>query len=152
VEIILVLPLGPKYVVLSHNDDLTFKFSNTILKNNFLYKYVVPWKRIGGVDLKLHAFLTSALYGGEWSASRHSRFACGEGVPGTHWIGGWVGPVASLDTLTKRKIIVITPAGNWTPIVHRVAMSLYWLSYRGCGKYLWRWECSLLVWECRNWR
>jgi hypothetical protein len=27
-----------------------------------------PWRRIGGVEIKLHAFLTSALNGGEWSA------------------------------------------------------------------------------------
>jgi hypothetical protein len=31
-------------------------------------------------------FFTSALDGGEWSASRPSRF-----TPGTHWKGGWVG-------------------------------------------------------------
>jgi hypothetical protein len=32
--------------------------------------------------------LTSALDGGEWSASLPSRAL----PPGTHWTGGWVGP------------------------------------------------------------
>jgi hypothetical protein len=27
------------------------------------------------------------------------------GAPGTHWIGGWVGPRAVLDTVVKGKII-----------------------------------------------
>jgi hypothetical protein len=54
--------------------------------------------------------LTSALDGGEWSASHLGRFTPRERVPGTHWIGGWVGTRAGLDTVVKRKIP--TPAGN----------------------------------------
>jgi len=27
-----------------------------------------------------------------------------ERTPGTHWIGGWVGPKTGLDTVVKRKI------------------------------------------------
>jgi hypothetical protein len=37
-------------------------------------------------------FWTSALDGGERSASRLNRF-----TPGTHWRGGWVGPTAGLN-------------------------------------------------------
>jgi hypothetical protein len=48
--------------------------------------------------------LTSALDGGEWSASHPSRFTPRESAPGTHWIGGWVGPRAILDAVVKRKI------------------------------------------------
>jgi hypothetical protein len=48
--------------------------------------------------------LISLLDGGEWSASRFSRFNPKEKDPGTHWIGDWVGPSASLDTVLKRKI------------------------------------------------
>jgi hypothetical protein len=48
--------------------------------------------------------LTSALDGGEWSASCPGRFTPREGAPGTHWIGGWVGPRAVLDAMVKRKI------------------------------------------------
>jgi hypothetical protein len=46
--------------------------------------------------------LTSALDGGEWAASRPGRFTPRERVPGTHWIGGWVGPRAVLDAVVKR--------------------------------------------------
>jgi hypothetical protein len=49
--------------------------------------------------------LTSALDEGERSASRPGRFTHGEErAPGTHWIGGWVGPRAVLDAVVKRKI------------------------------------------------
>jgi hypothetical protein len=36
--------------------------------------------------------LTSTLDGGERSASRLGRFTPRGRAPGTHWIGGWVGP------------------------------------------------------------
>jgi hypothetical protein len=48
--------------------------------------------------------LTSALDGGEWSASHASRFTPRERAPRTHWIGDWVDPRAGLDTVAKRKI------------------------------------------------
>jgi hypothetical protein len=48
--------------------------------------------------------LTSALDGGEWSASRPGRFTPRERTSGTPWIGGWVGLKAVLDTVVKRKI------------------------------------------------
>jgi hypothetical protein len=48
--------------------------------------------------------LTSALDGGEWSASRLGRFTPKERAPRTHWIGGWVGPRAGLDAVVKRNI------------------------------------------------
>jgi hypothetical protein len=47
--------------------------------------------------------LTSALDGDEWSASRLGRFTPKERAPGTHWVGGWVGPRAVLDAVVKRK-------------------------------------------------
>jgi len=40
--------------------------------------------------------LTSSLVGGEWSASRPGHFTPRERAPGTHWIGGWMGPRAGL--------------------------------------------------------
>jgi hypothetical protein len=48
--------------------------------------------------------LTSALDGGEWSASRHGRFTSRERAPGTLLIGGWVGSRTILDPVVKRKI------------------------------------------------
>jgi hypothetical protein len=49
-----------------------------------------------GVEVRFHAFLTSALDGSEWLPSRPGRFTPRERAPGTHWIGVWVGPIASL--------------------------------------------------------
>jgi hypothetical protein len=75
-----------------------------------------------GVEVYLHAFLTSALHGGEWSASRAGRFTPREKAPGTHWIGGWVGPRAVLDAVMKRKIPNPRRKSNpRTPIVLPVA-------------------------------
>jgi len=36
---------------------------------------------------------------GEWSASHPGRFTPGERAPGTHWIGGWMGPRATLNVV-----------------------------------------------------
>jgi hypothetical protein len=47
-------------------------------------------KAYKGVDVWTHVLLTSALAGGEWSASRPDRFTPGERAPVTHWIGEWV--------------------------------------------------------------
>jgi hypothetical protein len=54
-----------------------------------------------GVNVQIHIFLTSALAGGDWSASRPVRFTPRERAPGTHWIGGWVDPTAGLDDTEK---------------------------------------------------
>jgi hypothetical protein len=85
------------------------------------YLSTTPWRRIGGVGVYLHAFLTSALDGGEWLASRPGRFTRSVKASSVHWIRGWVGPRAGLDVVEERKIsIVIAPAGNWTPVVQSV--------------------------------
>jgi hypothetical protein len=43
-------------------------------------------KAYGGVGCIDQIFLTSALVGGEWSASRSDGFTPGEKAPRTHWI------------------------------------------------------------------
>jgi hypothetical protein len=53
------------------------------------------------VDVQIHVFFTSAVVGGEWSASRPGRFTPGERAPGTHRIGGWVGPRTGLEDVEK---------------------------------------------------
>jgi hypothetical protein len=64
-----------------------------------------PWRRLGGEEYSSYSFLTSALDGGEWSASRPGRtFTSGERTPGTHCTGGWVGLRAGLDTEVRGKI------------------------------------------------
>jgi hypothetical protein len=79
-------------------------------------------KTYWGVEVYLQAFLTSALDGGEWSASPPGHFNPRERAPGTHWIGGWVGPRAVLDTVVKKKIPSPRRESNpRTPIVQPVA-------------------------------
>jgi hypothetical protein len=69
------------------------------------------------VDLERHVFLTSALDGGEWSASRPGRFTRGEkstpysldrrpdGPQSQSWRGG------------EEKSFIIVSTGNLTPVV-----------------------------------
>jgi hypothetical protein len=56
-------------------------------------------------------FLTSALDGGEWSASRTGRFTLGERAAGIYWIGGWVGLRTGLDDVENN----LAPTGTPTP-------------------------------------
>jgi hypothetical protein len=60
--------------------------------------------------------LISVLAGAEWSASRLASFTPRERALGTHLIGGWVGPKAGLDAVSKRKKFP-APVGNRTPII-----------------------------------
>jgi hypothetical protein len=60
----------------------------------------------------------------EVSGQLHARAALllGKVPPGTHWIGGWVGPRAVLDAVVKRKIPSPSRESNPTiPIVQPVA-------------------------------
>jgi hypothetical protein len=60
-------------------------------------------KAYEGVEAQLHTFLKSALHGDKWSTSCSGGFTPGERVPGTHWIGGWVGPRIGRNAVAKRK-------------------------------------------------
>jgi hypothetical protein len=60
-----------------------------------------------------YSFSTSALDGGEWSASRPGRvFTPRESTNGTHCTGGWVGPRAGLDTEATGKILCLRRESN----------------------------------------
>jgi hypothetical protein len=50
-------------------------------------------------------FSTSALDGGEWSASRPGRFTPRGKAPSTHRLGGWVGPRTGLDNYIEEKTL-----------------------------------------------
>jgi hypothetical protein len=77
-------------------------------------------------------FLTSALDGGEWPASRPGRFIPGKRTPSIHWIGGWVGPRTDLDDMEKRKILTL-PGFELQPLGRPTrSQSLYRLRYTGC--------------------
>jgi hypothetical protein len=74
-------------------------------------------------------FLASVVDGGEWSASRPGLFTSGERAPGTHYIGGWVGPRAGLETASSR-----IPAGQ-----------LVVLRYTNSGTFLNNSRCKITV-------
>jgi hypothetical protein len=59
-------------------------------------------KAYRGVNVQIHIFLTSALAGGEWSASRPDHF-----TPDTQRIGRWTDPRAGLDDMEKRKFLTL---------------------------------------------
>jgi hypothetical protein len=58
-------------------------------------------KAYRGVDVETRVSLTSALFGGERSASRPARFTPRERASGTHRTGVWVDPRVSLNDMGK---------------------------------------------------
>jgi hypothetical protein len=54
-------------------------------------------KACGGVVVQIHVLLTSALVGGEWSASHKA----------THWIVCWMGPKTGLDVVEMRQFLTL---------------------------------------------
>jgi hypothetical protein len=79
-------------------------------------------------EVQLHAFLTSALYGGEWLVSRPGRFTPFERVPGTHWIGRLVGPQSRSGRGGEEKNSHPLPGlepPNIQPVAQRCTTELY---------------------------
>jgi hypothetical protein len=64
--------------------------------------------RTGSGCVNPQVFLTLALVGGEWSATRPGRFTPGERVPVTHSTGGWVDLRAGPDDVEKRKLLTLS--------------------------------------------
>jgi hypothetical protein len=56
-----------------------------------------------GMQVKLLTFLTMALDEVEWRASLSSYFTSRERIPSTYCIGDWVGIIAGLHIVAKRK-------------------------------------------------
>jgi hypothetical protein len=46
------------------------------------------------------------------SVTHRPRFYPRENIPGTHWIGGWVGLSAGLDTEARGKILCLCQVSN----------------------------------------
>jgi hypothetical protein len=78
----------------------------------FFQLSTTPWKCIGEWRYASTHSLTSALDGGEWSASPPGSFIPRGRAPGTHWTWGWVGLRAGLDAVVKKKLPA--PAGTRT--------------------------------------
>jgi hypothetical protein len=76
-----------------------------------------------------YSFFTSALDGGEWSASRPCRTypSPPARILGTQWIKGWVGLRAGLDTEVRVKVLWFWRRSNpGRPVCGQI---LHWLSY-----------------------
>jgi len=56
----------------------------------------IPYK--DSLMVQHRTYLTLALEGDEWSASSPIPFTTRERAPGSHWIRGWVGSRAGLDS------------------------------------------------------
>jgi len=67
--------------------------------------------------------LTLVPDGGKWLASRPCRFILEEKARGTHWIGSWVGPRTSLDSVETRETLAF--AGHRTQIIQLIALLLF---------------------------
>jgi hypothetical protein len=95
--------------------------------------------RIGGVEVHFHAFFTSELDGGEWSAWLMGWFTSRERAPGTHWIGDWVGSRAGLDAVVSRRIL--SPYRDSNPDHAAHSPALYRLYTREMTMYV----CASLI-------
>jgi hypothetical protein len=69
--------------------------------------------------------VTSALDGGEWSASHPGRFTAEVRVYGTHCVGDWVDPKAILDSTVGKNPLTVSGIELWicSPSVISVELS-----------------------------
>jgi hypothetical protein len=66
----------------------------------------MPWRHMGGKEEKLLLILNlSTRWGWVVSVMPRLYFTPGERTPGTHWIGGWVDPRASMHAGARRKML-----------------------------------------------
>jgi len=89
----------------------------------------MPLRHIRGMEVWFHAFLTSALDVGKWSAWCPGRFIPSIREPSTHWLGGRMGCRVSLGKVVKRKNPIISPVGIQTPVIQPTASSPYWVTF-----------------------
>jgi hypothetical protein len=91
--------------------------SSVILRTFVVIKvkqsHYMPWRHMGGEEVQLLLILNLSTRGG-WVVSITSQpcFTLRERAPSTHWTGGWVGPRASLDAETRRKILCLCRGSN----------------------------------------
>jgi hypothetical protein len=78
-------------------------------------------KAYRGVNVYVHVVLTSNTSWRCWSALLPGPGTHGERAPGTHWIGGWVGPRAGLEAVEKRTFLVLRDSNSDCSAFHPVA-------------------------------
>jgi hypothetical protein len=81
-----------------------------------------------------YSFLTSALDGDDWSVSCPGHALPPGKDPSTHWIRGWVGVRAGLNTEARGKILCLCQGSNPSPPVY--SQTIYILSYSSSCKYV----------------
>jgi hypothetical protein len=104
-------------------------------------------KTCGKVDVRIHVFLHSVSVGAEWSSSHSGRFTPRQNAPGTHWIGGWLGPGTCLDEMESRKIKPLPGTELRTLGRPARSQSLYRLCYSRSGiqqqtPIIWKQKCK----------
>jgi hypothetical protein len=102
-----LIPESRSYTLNSNRENLktrTSLVSNKVKKKVKLSRYT-PCRRIGREEVQLLLILKlGTRWGWVVSVTPRPRFTPGERTPGTHWIGGWVGPRARLEAGVRRKI------------------------------------------------
>jgi hypothetical protein len=93
------------------------QFRTGFCEHRHANKKNVKWSRYAGVlcerRYSCYSFLTSALEGGEWLASRPGHaLPPEERAPGTHCIGGWVGLRAGLHVEANGKFFCLCRGSN----------------------------------------
>jgi hypothetical protein len=107
---------------------LLVSVATDLLKYNYVYKgkgnpVTGPEGPIGWVEVLLNSFLTSALEGGVWSASRPGRLYPRE-RPGVRCTGGLVGPGAGLDRCGKSR-----PETRYMLILNSYFILFWWTTH-----------------------
>jgi hypothetical protein len=84
-----------------------------------------PWRRFGWEEVQLLLFLNLGTRRG-WvvTITPRPRFTPWKRAPGTHCIGGWVGPRAGLDAEVRGKILCLCRRSNSGRPVR--SQTLYW--------------------------
>jgi hypothetical protein len=82
------------------------KSSHSNNKIKLKQSHYTPWRLLGERKYSFYSLLTSALDGVSGEHHAMAAFYPQERTPGSHWISGWVGPRAGLDTEARGKIIL----------------------------------------------
>jgi hypothetical protein len=73
-----------------------------------MFALSTPWLHIGGIEVELHSFLTTAVV--EVIGERHTPAALPPGeIPGIRWIVGWLGPQIQSGHFGEEKILIPLP-------------------------------------------